>query len=284
MPAEADFITRAPPDLARWVALFDPRQLPVLASTAEALDELRQNEDAVDARLLAESIASDPLMTLKLLSHVAALRQGRHGRDNGEAETVTEALVMLGIPPFFRAFDALTTVPEHLSAHPQALAGFALVLQRSRRAARFAIGFAVHRMDHDAAVIHEAALLHDFAELLLWLRAPTLAQQITERQQADPALRSCAVQREVLHIELDDLEHALMTSWRLPGLLVQITDEHAQHVTPQMRNVQLAIRVARHSAQGWANAALPDDIVDIAALLNLSPDSAERLLHEIDSD
>ena len=39
-------------------------------------------------------------------------------------------------------------------------------------------GFAAHRMDHDAAVLHEAALLHDFAELLLWVRAPALALEI----------------------------------------------------------------------------------------------------------
>jgi HD-like signal output (HDOD) protein len=281
MPADAELISRAPPDLAAWCARFDPRQLPVLAGTAEALEELRQNEDAVDAHLLAEAIGSDPLMTMKLLAHVAELRRGREG---GDAETVTEALVMLGIPPFFRAFAELETVERHLAAEPQALRGFTQVLERSRRAARFAIGFAVHRMDHDAAVIHEAALLHDFAELLLWLRAPALALQIEQRQQADATLRSCAVQRELLNVELDDLEHALMTAWRLPGLLVQITDEHARHVTPQMRNVQLAIRVARHSAHGWDNAALPDDVLALASLLNLSPDSAERLLHEIDSE
>jgi HD-like signal output (HDOD) protein len=281
MPADANLITRAPPDLAAWCALFDPRRLPVLASTTEALDELRGNEDAVDAHLLAEAIGSDPLMTMKLLAHVAELRRGREG---GDTETVTEALVMLGIPPFFRAFAELQTVEHHLAAEPQALRGFMQVLERSRRAARFAIGFAVHRMDHDAAVIHEAALLHDFAELLLWLRAPALAQQIGQRQQADPSLRSCTVQRELLHVELDDLEHALLTAWRLPALLVQITDEHARQVTPQMRNVQLAIRVARHSAQGWDNAALPDDVLEVAALLNLSPDAAERLLHEIDSE
>ncbi|MCK7498814.1 MAG: hypothetical protein MZW92_55820 [Comamonadaceae bacterium] len=60
-----------------------------------------RREDAVDAHLLAEAIASDPLMTLKLLAHVAHLRRGRDGSDT---ETVTAALVMLGIPPFFRAF------------------------------------------------------------------------------------------------------------------------------------------------------------------------------------
>jgi len=280
MPTTAP-IAQAPVNLAGWAALFDHAALPVLAETAAALEELRANEDAVDARWLAEVIAADPLMTIKLLAHVAHVRRGREG---SEVETVTEALVMLGIPPFFRAFGPQDSAETRLADQPEALDGFQRVLRRSRRAARFAMSFAVHRMDHDAGVIHEAALLHDFAELLLWLRAPTLALQIDARQQADATLRSAAVQRELLNIELDELEHALMLQWRLPSLLVHITDERATQVTAQMRNVQLAMRVARHSAKGWDNAALPDDVADVARLLNLAPDAALRLLHEIDAD
>ena len=272
---------RAPRDLAGWAALFDHRQLPVLAHTAGALDELRPVEDEVDAHLISDTVAGDPLLTLKLLAHVAQLRRGREG---SEVETVTEALVMLGIPPFFRSFSTLVTVEDLLACEPMALRGFFSVLQRSRRAARFAMGFAVHRMDHDAAVIFEAALLHDFAELLLWLRAPSLALEIVRRQEAQPQRRSAAVQREVLNVELSELQHLLMQSWRLPSLLVQITDDHALRPTPQLRNVQLAIRVARHSATGWDNAALPDDIHDVADLLRMGLEPTARLLRDIDND
>ncbi len=281
MLAALPALQRAPRDLSGWAALFDYRHLPVLAHTAQALDELRPVEDEVDAHLLSDTVAGDPLLTLKLLAHVAQLRRGREG---SEVETVTEALVMLGIPPFFRSFSTLVTVEDLLASEPLALSGFFSVLQRSRRAARFAMGFAVHRMDHDAAVIFEAALLHDFAELLLWLRAPALAIEIAHRQQANPQLRSAAVQREVLNVELAELQHLLMQSWRLPALLVQITDDHAQRQTPQLRNVQLAIRVARHSASGWDNAALPDDIHDVADLLRLGLEPTARLLRDIDSD
>ena len=280
-PSFPSFITRTPADLAGWAAQFDHASLPVLAATADALQELQANEDAVDAHLLAELLVGDPLMVLKLLAHVAHLRRGREGSDT---ETVTAALVMLGIPPFFRAFGQQATVEAQLAAQPEALQGFMRVLQRSRRAARFAMGFAVHRMDHDAEVIYEAALLHDFAELLLWLRAPALALEIDRRKQADPTLRSAATQRELLHIELDQLEHALMLKWRLPALLVQITDEQATQATAQRRNVQLAIRVARHSAEGFDNPALPDDTNDVASLLNISAEATDRLLREIDAD
>lgn len=278
-------ITHAPATLAGWVSLFDHASLPVLAQSAATLEELRANEDAVDAHLLAEAFHGDPLMTVKMLAHVAQARSRRPvGRDGGDTETLVEAMVMLGISPFFRAFGPQATVEDELAAEPEALAGFQRVLLRSRRAARFAMAFAVHRMDHDAPVIHEAALLHDFAELLLWLRAPALALEIQARQQADSTLRSAAVQRELLNIELAQLEHALMLQWRLPRLLVQITDDHAPRVNAQLRNVQLALRVARHSAVDWDNAALPDDVRDIAELLTIGPEAAARLVREIDAE
>ncbi len=281
MTTGSPFITHAPRDLAAWTALFSHAELPVLASTAESLAELAVNEEAVDAHMLADAIVDDPLMTIKVLAHVAQVRRGREGSDT---ETITEALVMLGIPPFFRAFSSLSVVETMLEDHPEALSGFMRVLKRARRAARFSMGFAVHRMDHDATVLHEAALLHFFAELLLWLRAPALALDLEARQLADPSLRSAVVQREVLNIELEALEHALMKKWRLPTLLVEISDGHAKHATAQMRNVQLAQRLARHSAIGWDNAALPDDLTDISALLNISIDATTRLLRDIDAE
>jgi HD-like signal output (HDOD) protein len=275
------FITRAARDLRAWAALFDYNALPVLARTAAALEEFREMEDAVDARLLAETINTDPLMTLKLLAHVAHVRRGREA---SEVETVTEALVMLGITPFFKAFGPQEAAEDRLAKLPRALEGFHQVLRRSHRAASFAIGFAVHRMDPDAPVIHEAALLHDFAELLLWLHAPSLALRIQEAQSCDSALRSAAAQKAVLNVELADLQHTLMQAWRLPSMLVRITDDHANKLTTQLRNVLLAIRVARHSADGWDNAALPDDVHDVAELLLLSHEATGRLLLEIDAD
>ncbi|MBT9488206.1 MAG: HDOD domain-containing protein [Rubrivivax sp.] len=271
-------------DIAAWAALFDPDGLPVLAETAAALEEWRANEDAVDAHLLADTIMRDPLMTLKLFA-VVARSMRRRGPDDERAdpETVTGALVMLGIGPFFRHFGPQAAAEDWLATTPGALAGFRAVLQRAHRAAAFSMGFAVHRMDHDAAVLHEAALLHDFADMLLWLRAPALALAITERQAADADLRSAVVQRACLNIELPDLQHRLMLDWRLPALLVRITDDrHAED--PQVRNVLLAIRVARHSAQGWDNAALPDDVHDVADLLQMGEVPVRTLLMDIDAD
>lgn len=278
--ANPAFITQPPRDLAAWARRFDLAALPVLERTADAIEAMRENQDAVDAHLIAETIDSDPLMTLKVLGHVAKLRSGREG---GNIETATEALVMLGITPFFNTFDRQATVDDVLQDEPAALQGFRAVITRTRRAANFAMAFAVHRMDHDAAVIHEAALLHDFAEMLLWLHAPALALDIQQRQAIDPELRSADAQQAVLGIVLADLQQWLMRQWKLPELLVRITDQR-QADAAQVRNVLLAIRVARHSAAGWDNAALPDDVNEVADLLSLGVAPTWRLLRQIDEE
>ena len=266
-------------DVGGWTALWRQTEIPVLRETAEQIEELRTREDEVDAHLLAPVISADPLMCLKLLAHVSSHRSSRRITDT---ETATAALVMMGIGPFFRNFGPQQTVQDKLADEPRALDGLMRLLARAQRAAHFALGFAVHRMDLDAEVIHEAALLHDFAEMLLWCHAPALALEIEQRQQADPTLRSAAVQRDVLGVELVDVQQALMRGWRLPELLVRISDDHHDK-TAQVRNVVLAIRLARHTKDGWDNAAIPDDVRDISQLLNLKPASALKLLHELDS-
>jgi len=277
MPAVSAPI-RAARDVSGWTSLWRHAEIPVLRSTAEQIEELRAREEDVDARQIASVVAADPLMCLKLLAHVSSHRSSRRITDT---ETATAALVMVGIGPFFRSFGPQPTVEDRLQDQPEALAGLVQVLHRSQRAARFALGFAVHRMDTDAEVIHEAALLHDFAEMLLWCHAPTLALEIERRQSADPTLRSRTVQREILNVELLDVQQALMRGWRLPDLLVRISDDH-QHGSPQVRNVLLAMRLARHTKGGWDNAAIPDDVRDIAQLLNLRPEATLRLLHDLD--
>lgn len=278
--ANPAFITRAAATLTDWVRALDARDLPVLADTAQLLEEMRAVEDEVDAHMIADGIAGDPLMTLKLLRHAARLHRPA-GREHSDAENAIEALVMLGITPFFRDFGPQPSVEEALRGQPLALMGLNNVLTRSRRAARFALAFAAHRLDHDAAAIHQAALLHDFAELLLWAHAPALALEVARRQDTDPALRSTDAQAAVLNVALADIQQALMRLWRLPELLVRMADDHAGD-SPQVRTVQLAVRVARHSAHGWDNPALPVDIDAIAQLLSLGAGPTLTLLRDLD--
>lgn len=271
------YLTEPQQNLAGWVRYFSETEIPVLAETAAALEELRAKEDDVDAGMLAAVIDNDPLMTIKFMAHVASIR--RPG-DHTQTETVISSLVMTGVTPFFRNFGLQPTVEDRLRDLPQAMEGLLELLHRARSAAQFAMAFAVHRADTDAAVIHQAAYLHDFAEMLIWCHAPTLALEIRSMQHTNPTLRSNSVQRFVYNIELDDLRQALMKLWHLPELLIRISDgKHPDH--PSVRNVLLAVRVARHSAHGWENPALPDDINDIAILLNAAPRVVPAFLRKV---
>ncbi len=271
---------RVPGDLDGWLQRWRDIDIPILQNTAESIEALRLHEDDVDANLLGEVIGGDPLMTLKVMAYAARNRPPRLVTDT---ESVTTTLVMMGIGPFFRNFGLQPSIEDTLQDHPQALEGLVAVLQRARRASQFALGFAVHRMDPDIAVIHQAALLHDFAEMLLWCDAPEFALRIRAAQAADPTLRSSQAQQDVLGTDLTRLQQALMKAWRLPELLVQIVDDHHTELH-SVRTVMLAVRLARHlcSAQGWHNAALPDDVADVAALLNLSPGATLKLLRSLD--
>ncbi|HEX4234622.1 MAG TPA: HDOD domain-containing protein [Caldimonas sp.] len=265
-------------DLAGWASHFRRAEIPVLRETIDALDALRANEERTDANSIGEMIGGDPLMTLKVLVHVGEHR-GRTVVTG--AETVISALVMMGIPPFFRTFAAPEAIEDHLASSPAALAGVQRVLQRAHRGARFALAFAIHRADPHAASIHTAALLQEFAELLLWCHAPVLALRVRALQDADPALRSNAAQKSVLNVELGEIQQFLAVAWRLPALLADKAQEVPGSSTGA-RTVALASRLARHVAHGWDNAAVPDDVAEIGQFLNLSVGATLDLLTGVD--
>jgi len=279
MRFDGEFIREPLASLSAWVEAFDWESLPVMGATAAEIEQLRRVEDDIDAHRLADVISKDPFMTVKLFAYLA---KRRPGREDTVPETVTGCLLMLGIPPFFAQFRHLKSVESVLSLEPVAVDGLGAVLTRSRRASDFALAFAVHRMDHDAQLIHSAALLHEFTEMLLWLQAPRLAAEIARRQRILPQLRSADAQRAVLRVTLTELQQALMKRWHLPEALTSLLNPESTGSSAQALTVELATRFARHSAKGWDNTAIPDDLRDISELLQIGLEPTEHLLAEID--
>ncbi len=258
---------------------FAGTEVPVFRRTIERLALLREREDELAPAEIGDAVREDPLMTLKLLQFAARSRSERAMTDS---ETVTSSLLLMGVSPFFRNFEAVPCVEDWLGEDTELLGGLNDVVERAFRAANLAVGFAVLRADPDAEIIQEAALLHEFAEMLLWCHAPTLARAMCRRQLAEPGLRSAAVQREVLNIELADLERGLMQAWHLPEFLADITDARNAHL-PRVRNVLVAVDIARHSQRGWDDPALPDDFKELGELLNVTPEHARIKAMELES-
>jgi HD-like signal output (HDOD) protein len=261
-------------DLETWLLFFSGADLPVLRHTARKLDEMREKIDRVNGRDVANVVLQDPLMTVKVLSYIQPFA-GKSLRS--EITTIASAVMMVGVEPFFEKFKDLITVEQMLKTEPQAMLGTLQLIRRVQRAAHYAREWAMWRQDINVEEVTIATLLHDLTEVLLWCFAPKLAIDIRDLQKNDRSLRSTVAQEQVLGIQLIDLQLALCRAWHLPQLLSNLMDP-AQANQPRIRNVLLATDLARHSANGWNDAALPDDFIALEKLLHLNRDSLiERL-------
>lgn len=263
------------PDIDSWTLLFSNNALPVLRVTKRRIEEMRADLDRVDARELARLILQDPIMTVRVLAFIQPMR-GRSLRH--DITTIASAVMMAGIEPFFNRFSELFTIEDQLKeCGPQALLGVLQIIRRAQRAADYAQEWAIWRHDINMEEVRIAALLHDLAELLVWCSAPRLGLRILEQQKADPTMRSTDAQKNILGFSFFEIQHELCRVWHLPALLqTLIDDDNAEQ--PRVKNVTLAVRLARHSSHGWDDAALPDDYKDIGQLLNITPEAVRQRL------
>lgn len=260
--------------LEHWVALLTQADIPVLRHTARELDRLKQREDDLGARAIANIVIQDPLMAVKLLCY---LQNHKHSRQQRDLVQLEQAIIMLGLNPFFQHVPTTPVVEDMLHDHLDALVRLLRTVQQAQRAARYAFDWALLLHDLHAEEVRIAALLSYLAEMLMWCFNPTAMLQIRRMQEADKTLRSAVVQEQVLGFKGMDLQRAIVAEWRLPQLLQDIMDP-AQAELPRVKNVMLAINLARHSANGWDDAALPDDYKDIATLLRLKPEEVQAMV------
>ncbi|MDF0377156.1 MULTISPECIES: HDOD domain-containing protein [unclassified Methylophilus] len=255
-----------------WVAFFKAAEIPVLRQTAREIAQLQAREDETGARDITRVVINDPLMMFKVLAYANNHRSRHQLQDLVQVE---QAIIMMGTGTFFAQIPTVPHVEDVLHEHMSALIDLLKLMIRAHRAGYFSAEFASHLMDLHAEEVRVAASLHDFAEMLMWCFNPDAMGEISQRQDADKTLRSRVVQQEVLGFRLLELQAELVQVFNLPPLLSDLMDE-ARADLPRVRNVQLAVNLARHSADGWDNAALPDDYKDIAELLHVD---VERVKH-----
>ncbi len=260
--------------LKQWVAKLSSAEIPVLKQTARDLAALHDDESKLSPRNVENAIAADPMMTVKLLRY---LQQHKRRSQTNEVVQVEQALIMLGVDIFYIKIPASPLVQEALAGQTEALVQLLHVIHRGHRASNYARDWAIRLNNMHFEEVRIAALLHDLAEILMWCFAPQEMLKIRAIQQKEKALRSHAVQEQVLGFALSDLQHALIKEWSLPQLLLTLMDDDNARQT-QVRNVVLAVNLARHSANGWNDAALPDDYKELGELLRISPADAMVLV------
>ena len=264
--------------LEYWIAVLTRADLPVLKQTARDLNALRNDEKKLTTHAVVKIIAHDPMMIVKLLRY---LQQNKRKSQTAEVIQVEQILLMLGIETFFNKVPPEPPVEEALKSHIAALPPLLRAVHRSHRASEYARDWAVQLRDLHYEEVRIATLLHDIAEILMWCFDPETMLQISAIQQKDKSLSSRDAQQQVLGFALIDLQRKLVEQWGLPQLLLTLMNDSSAK-QPRVRNVTLAINLARHSANGWDDTALLDDYKDIGELLRM-PEEDVMIMLEVDA-
>lgn len=272
------FLTKPPANLAGWMRELPIESLPVLQRSVFELEDLREFEEQVDLQMLDDLVSADPLLTAKLFGFIAK----RRGKDvDAEAESVRQAILLLGTGPFFRALGTQQAAEDLLSSAPEALAGFNEALERARRVGRFAAAFASQRDDPDAALVHQAGVLHSLPELVVWLRAPALVQDLVKQRAADLGADKDAVERSVLNATFSEIRLELLKSWRLPSQINQLISGQAGLDHPRASIVRLALKAAQYDSPDWQSVELAEAVREIGSFLQLGLQHTWSLLKNV---
>ena len=269
-------MSQQPERMAEWIAFFGRAEVPVLRHTARELERLRADRNLLNASSIANVVTDDPLMTVKLLRY---MQIHKHRSQAYELVDVKQMLLMMGLDTFFREVPAEPIVENVLSGHLDALVCLLQAVRRAQRSSLYAFDWALRLHDLHAEEVLVSALLTHVSEMLMWCFNPAQMLEIRKRQATDKTLRSADVQKAVLGFSGVDLQRQLTIEFKLPELLQNLLDPALAH-SARVRNVTLAANLARHSAQGWDDAALPDDYGEIAALLRMDPDKVKALVKE----
>ncbi len=261
-------------DIYAWVSFISMAEIPVLKQTAREIAHLQEDEDKLSARAITSVVLNDPMMVFRVLSY-SQKHKSRHQLQ--DLLQVEQAVLMMGTTTFFRDIPPNFLVEDTLKENLTALTHLLRLIRRAHRAAHFAADWATHLADLHAEEVSIAALLHDLSEMLMWCFAPDKMNVIHAMQQADKTLRSQDAQQEVLGFKLHDLQKELVEVFQLPPLLSKLMQDEAS-TEQRVRNVMLAVNLARHSANGWDDAALPDDYHDIAEFLRVDIDRVLRII------
>lgn len=261
-------------DINAWVKFITTAQIPVLKNTARQIAALLDDEDKISARGITTAVLSDPMMVFKVLSY----SQRHKGRSQlHDLVQVEQAIIMMGTSAFFRDIPPTPLIEDVLKGNLPALTHLLKLMRRAHRAAKYAVDWAAYFNDLHSEEVLIAALLHDLAEMLMWCYAPDKMNKISAMQHADKTIRSKMAQQAVLGFALHDLQKEIVQAFQLPPLLFKLMQDEMSH-EQRVRNVTLAVNLARHSANGWDDAALPDDYRDVAELLRVDVEKAMRII------
>ncbi|HEB92437.1 MAG TPA: HDOD domain-containing protein [Gammaproteobacteria bacterium] len=247
------------------------RALPVFTHSVHGFQRLRTEKTAPWEKY-GDIILKDPGLALQTLKQ---LQQASDKPREQEIASMEQAAMLLGLERVHRLPTECPQIDETLQG--LAREGYPRAVARAFHAAYQAWDWAYIKRDHAPDEVLLSALMHDSAELALWVNAPQRIHQLRRL-----TLRDRMPSAEAQYIALgDSLEHfgrRLAEKWNLPQLVHEaLRPEYSNE--PRVRGVVLAVQLARQVEWGWYSPQVQETLEMIADYLEASLEETTTHVH-----
>jgi|GEM_PF-6744080 len=249
----------SPSQYARFLADSD---IPVRGDSRENLHQLHAASDHFNSRELALTVLDDPLLTTTLLLYVQTHHREHRTHD---VSNVDQCLLMMGVEAFFDFVEDLPHLEDLFADDCQDYAVLLNELGHTRELVRRTLDLSLARHDRDPEAVATAVALQQSTGHLLRIHAKPLFQN---NSGTGTMTRENDMERS-LGCRIADIHAELMKLWCMPENLLDIGNPTNED-NPRVRLIKLATRLnCALDSGGWADAAMPEIIAQLDALLPL---------------
>ncbi len=245
--------------------------LPVFGHSVRAFDQLSKGGGSVFERA-GDIILKDPGLALHTLQQLHA---GSDHSPRAEVSSMAQAAMLLGIERVEQLPRACPELERSLTG--RARIGFTRAACRAFHAAFQAWDWAHIVNDHAPEEILLATLLHDVAEMALWIAAPDKMHEMRKLIFKDH-LHTDEAQYLALGESLEHFSRGIATRWQLPSLVHDALRPENAH-NPRVRGVMLAVQLGRAAERGWHTEKMQRTLALIAEHLDKPEDEVIAHVH-----
>lgn len=246
--------------------------LPIFGHSARAFRKLHSASGPLFERY-GDIILKDPGLALHTLQqlHVATAKPLQT-----EISSMTQATMLLGMERAKKLPQGLPELENTLRG--RARTGFTRAACRAFHAAFQAWDWAHIKDEHTPEEILLATLLHDVAEMALWVVAPDKMHLMRKLIFKD-RLHTDEAQYIALGESLEHFGRKITTRWHLPPLVHGALRPENAH-NPRVRGVMLAVQLGRAAERGWHTEKMQSTLKLIAEHLGTSLDETINHVHK----
>jgi len=241
-------------------------QFPVLAQTRQLFAETEQ----FSQQQLAELVGRDPGLAINIMRRVNTVARSHL---NHRLTTIDYTVMMLGMGPIQQIVNDAATVEESV-AEPFRAPLLAAYL-RSPQMAMYAEHLALQRKDLVPDEIYLAGLLHNLAEISLWLVAPEKMRYLHGRLAEQPENLD-EIEYLVFGFGLNALSLELAKLWNMPALVYEAM-QPGNASKMRVKGIMLAARISFLYRHG-STTQLQRLLSQTASYLSLSVDELTQQL------